>query len=154
MANTFRNDTFRSAKTLSYIAVGLLAVLIVLSFLFVLSSNLLLTYPDWILDLGEGESMPFVTVLIVMIALIHIPIFIASIVVFLIWEYRSFNNLSALEARNLEFSPGWAIGWWFVPFANLFKPFQAMRELWAESDPEYDEEVCVAFFQVVLAHRP
>ena len=28
---------------------------------------------------------------------------------FLMWLYRAFNNLSALKARNLEFSPGWAI---------------------------------------------
>jgi hypothetical protein len=62
------------------------------------------------------------------------------IVLFLIWEYRSFNNLSALKAKNLEFSPGWAVGWWFIPFANLVKPFQAVRELWNESDPDFDEE--------------
>ncbi len=140
MANTFRNDTFRSAKNVSYLSVGLLGGLIFFSFLFILSSILLLAYPDWIFDLGDEESMPFATVSIGMIALIHIPIFIASIVTFLVWEYRSFNNLSALKARNLEFSPGWVVGWWFVPFAALFKPFQAMRELWIESDPDYDEE--------------
>jgi Na+/proline symporter len=46
----------------------------------------------------------------------------------------------ALRARNLEFSPGWAVGWWFVPFANLVKPFQVMRELYNESDPDFEEE--------------
>ncbi|MGQ0542804.1 MAG: DUF4328 domain-containing protein [Blastocatellia bacterium] len=66
---------------------------------------------------------------------------IATIVVFLIWEHRSFSNLSSLKARNLEFSPGWAVGWWFIPFANLIKPYQAMKELWRESDPDYDENL-------------
>lgn len=31
-------------------------------------------------------------------------------------------------------SPGWAVGWYFVPFANLFKPLQAMKEIWLESN--------------------
>ena len=39
---------------------------------------------------------------------------------------------------GLEFTPGWAVGWFFVPIANLFKPFQAMRELWTASHGEAD----------------
>jgi hypothetical protein len=58
----------------------------------------------------------------------------------LIWEYRAFKNLPALKSNYTEFSPGWAVGWWFIPLANLIKPFQAVRELWNESDPEFDEE--------------
>jgi hypothetical protein len=37
--------------------------------------------------------------------------------------------------ERLRFTPGWAVGWWFVPFANLVKPFQTVRELWKASDP-------------------
>ena len=39
---------------------------------------------------------------------------------------------------GLRFTPGWAVGWWFVPFANLVKPFQTMRELWKASGGEED----------------
>jgi hypothetical protein len=40
------------------------------------------------------------------------------------------------ERRGLAFTPGWAVGWWFVPFANLVKPFQSIRELWKASSAD------------------
>ena len=42
-------------------------------------------------------------------------------------------NARALGARHLEFSPGMAIGWYFVPFLNLIKPYQAMKEIYQAS---------------------
>jgi hypothetical protein len=58
------------------------------------------------------------------------------IVALLVWRYRVQRNLrDALAVRSLEYSPGWAVGWWFVPIANLFKPKQAMNEAWLASDP-------------------
>lgn len=36
---------------------------------------------------------------------------------------------------TLTISPGAAVGWWFVPFANFVLPFQAMREIWRGSAP-------------------
>ena len=40
----------------------------------------------------------------------------------------------------MGFSPGWAVGWYFIPFANLWKPYQAMKEIWqASASPEHWE---------------
>lgn len=141
MANTFRNEDYQSPKTLGNIAIGLLGGLIVCSFLIVIFSLGLAMYPDSVLDAGDGETLPIAYGLIGIVALLHIPVYVGTIVFFLIWEHRAFNNLSALRANYLEFSPGWAVGWWFIPFANLVKPFQAMRELWVESDPESDPDL-------------
>jgi hypothetical protein len=54
---------------------------------------------------------------------------------FLLWTYRSYRHLSALSDRDLRFSPGWAVGWFFAPIMNLFRPYQVMKEIWEESDP-------------------
>ncbi len=36
----------------------------------------------------------------------------------------------------MRFTPGWAILWYFIPIANLWKPYQAMKEIWkASADP-------------------
>lgn len=51
-------------------------------------------------------------------------------VFFLRWIYRVNQNLHVLSERPLEFTPGWAVGWYFIPFANLYKPFQVMKEIW------------------------
>jgi hypothetical protein len=49
------------------------------------------------------------------------------------WIVLAHRNLDALGAQYLEFRPGWAVGWFFIPIANLWKPYQAMRSLWRSS---------------------
>lgn len=75
---------------------------------------------------------------LVAIYLGYTVVFLVSVVVVAMWIYRAHANLAEVGTEGLEFSPGWAIGWFFVPFANLFKPFQAMRELWTASHAEPD----------------
>lgn len=48
------------------------------------------------------------------------------------WTYRASANAHSFS-NEMTISPGWAVGWYFVPIANLFKPFQAMREIWLAS---------------------
>jgi heme/copper-type cytochrome/quinol oxidase subunit 2 len=57
-------------------------------------------------------------------------------IVWLVWQHRSQANLHAARVRELEYTPGWAVGWWLILFANLVKPFQTMRELWKASGGE------------------
>jgi len=140
VANTFRNDVYRSAKTISLITIGLFGSLVLCGISHILFSVVMIAFPDAQMDLGDGDQMHFGLAFIGLVAILEILLRIATIIFFLIWEYRAFSNLSALKARDLEFSPGWAVGWWFIPFANLVKPFQAVRELWNESDSDFDEE--------------
>lgn len=85
-----------------------------------------------IADLGTDVPDGISTI----VALIYVAFAIAylvSVVLVCMWLYRAQANLHAAGHEDLEFSPGWAVGWYFVPVANLFKPFQAMRELWNTS---------------------
>jgi hypothetical protein len=59
--------------------------------------------------------------------------YIATVVMFCVWTYRVNANIHALGAANLRFTPGWAVGWYFVPIANLWKPYQVMKEIWRAS---------------------
>jgi hypothetical protein len=59
---------------------------------------------------------------------------ISIVVAFLMWIYRAHRNLPALGATHLEFTLWGAVGWYFAPFANLFKPYQCMREIYNASD--------------------
>jgi len=65
-----------------------------------------------------------------------IAMLVVSIIVVGMWIYRAHANLRAARIEGLEFAPSWAVGWFFIPVANLFKPFQAMRELWNNSRNE------------------
>lgn len=49
--------------------------------------------------------------------------------VFLPWFYRAYLNLGRLGLRNLRYTPGWAIGSWFIPILNFFRPKQIANDL-------------------------
>ncbi|HWI64575.1 MAG TPA: DUF4328 domain-containing protein [Symbiobacteriaceae bacterium] len=66
---------------------------------------------------------------------IHIWLFLLTALAFLIWFPRAHKNLPVLGAVALEHSPGWAVGAFFVPIVNLYRPMQIMREIWKASDP-------------------
>jgi hypothetical protein len=55
-------------------------------------------------------------------------------VTFIAWMRRSYRNLRAVGAGQ-RFKPGWAVGGWFVPFLNLWRPKQLVNDIWRGSDP-------------------
>ena len=70
------------------------------------------------------------------VSIAQIAIFIATVVVFSRWIYVAHANKWSLGATGMRFTPGWAIGSFFVPIINLYMPYQAMKELWLVSaDP-------------------
>jgi hypothetical protein len=76
--------------------------------------------------------------ILVLIGLGETLLTIAIAVVFLVWLYRSYANLAALGVEGLSYSPGWAVGYFFIPILNLFRPYQVVQEIWKGSDPEYE----------------
>jgi hypothetical protein len=48
------------------------------------------------------------------------------------WIYRVSLNAHSM-ASDMKTTPGWGVGWFFVPIGNLWKPFQAVRETWQVS---------------------
>jgi hypothetical protein len=69
-------------------------------------------------------------------ARVSFPAFVVTAVVFLAWLYRAAENLRAFRSEPLDFTPGQAVRSFFIPFVNLVRPFQVMREVWQGSDPE------------------
>lgn len=54
-------------------------------------------------------------------------------VLFLMWKHRASKNLAALGVSNQRFSPRWAVTYYFIPILNLFRPYQAMEEIYLRS---------------------
>jgi len=61
-----------------------------------------------------------------------------GVVIFLIWVHRANKNLHAFKNPVLRFSPGWAVGWFFVPIMSLFRPYQVLNEISKASNPDID----------------
>jgi hypothetical protein len=67
------------------------------------------------------------------IGITQFAVYIVTGIVFLVWVYRANRNARALGAQDMRFTAGWSVGWFFVPIMSLWKPFQAMREIWQAS---------------------
>jgi hypothetical protein len=67
--------------------------------------------------------------------LIFVLLSLAIFVVFIIWLFRAAKNNEALGRVNPRFGPGWAIGSWFIPLANLVIPVLIVSDIWRGSDP-------------------
>lgn len=67
------------------------------------------------------------------VLLANLLLLIATYVVFGMWIYRAAANVDAAMVPGFRYTPGWAVGWHLVPIANLYKPFDAMRQIWNAS---------------------
>jgi len=130
---------YRPATLLVQWTVGLLYASIALSIAYaMLDLVIFLSYPDFY-DMNTtkpflpGEQMVGFAVIGIglLMFLVHIP----TVVMFCVWLFRMGKNARALGARHMNYSAGWAVGSFFIPILNLFRPFQAVREIEQASDP-------------------
>lgn len=64
--------------------------------------------------------------------LASIPAFLALLACFVLvgrWIYLT-NANAHLLSDDMTITPGWSIGWFFVPLANLVKPYEGVKETW------------------------
>ena len=105
----------------------------------------LLTIPSHVLDMyvppfSEDQEVAdnpagfLALALTGVLGLAAFSVYIATVVVFLMWLYRVSNNVAAFGGST-QHSSGWAVGSFFVPFMNLFVPYQAVRDIWKKSEP-------------------
>ena len=68
------------------------------------------------------------------IGIVQLLTFIVTAIVWLVWLSRAYANLGAVGTRTSRFTRGWAVGYWFVPFVNLVRPYQIILDLWLRSE--------------------
>lgn len=118
----------RLAILFSWIVIGLEALSLISS---ILQYGLLQSWLDGIPydeaaatanDLREGIVGIFVGVA-----------YIAWIVFFLMWFYRARANLQIRLAYPLSCKPGLAVGYFFIPILNFYRPYQVVKELYVDT---------------------
>ena len=60
---------------------------------------------------------------------------ILVLMVVLLWYYRATKNIHSFGAKEVT-SPIMAVVWWFIPIANLWKPYYIAQQIWKASRPE------------------
>jgi len=86
-----------------------------------------------LINLERAGEVTNLAGLYAMVILANSLLLIATYVVFGMWIYRAAANVVAAMVPGFDYTAGWAVGWYFVPLANLFKPFGAMRQIWNAS---------------------
>ena len=70
----------------------------------------------------------------------QLGLLVLSTIVFLRWFSAAYRNLVPLGAASRRFKPGWAIGAWFVPVLNLWRPKQIANDIWRASEVDAPPE--------------
>jgi hypothetical protein len=72
-----------------------------------------------------------------LIAGLTLVTYIACAITIGMFLHRANKNARALAGGEipLEYTPGWTVGWFFVPLLNLWKPYAAVSEMFTVSRP-------------------
>ena len=92
-------------------------------------------------SLDENVELTGASSLYAIVGLIDVVLALLTVVFFSMWIYRAAANIVAAGVSGFDFTPGWAVGWYFIPIANLFKPFAAMRQIWNASHGEQGDRL-------------
>ena len=95
---------------------------------------------DYFVDYTSGQIIPTSILLdplaieaLNFVTLAAIAIYLCALLAFMMWTFRAAHNLRALGALELKTSPGWTVGWYFIPILSLWKPYRAGIEIWHAS---------------------
>ena len=118
----------RALKILLWIQAGIIAVSGIFSFMQarLLSAFDSGTMPVWEFQAKAGPN----DLRVIAAAILLLLSYIACVVMWCVWTNRIQKNAWTLNARYMSTTPGWAVGWYFIPIAHLWKPYQAIREAW------------------------
>ncbi|MGB6219465.1 DUF4328 domain-containing protein [Haloferula sp.] len=126
---------FINTAGLSRVVVGLVLICAILEVIIAIVSGFELS----LLKSGgadaylEGETHSWLLLAIGGSAILWLILYLVTVVAFSKWIIRSSKNawLFAHQSgqRTMTITPGWAVGYFFIPIINLWKPYTAMREI-------------------------
>lgn len=61
---------------------------------------------------------------------IYIFIYIPSIIIFYVWQYRAAANAQYMGIPYIDQKPHWGFWNYIIPFWSLYKPYKFMKQLW------------------------
>ena len=98
-------------------------------------------YEPWALDAPLDKDPVFfrgaADVAVLSVGLLALLAYFTTVVLWAMWRVRANKNMRALRPDgHFTFTPGWTAGWFFVPIANLFKPYQAVKEMFVNSSTD------------------
>ena len=75
------------------------------------------------------------------IGLLQTLVYIPCFILFLIWLNRYSKNTHSMARKKLTYTPGWTVGYFFIPILSLFRPYQAVSELYRENNQNASQSI-------------
>lgn len=69
------------------------------------------------------------------VGMLQLLTYVPCVVLFLVWFARVDTAARLVGAVGFRHGHGWAVGSWFVPILNLFRPKQMVDDAWRATDP-------------------
>lgn len=129
MTGIVAGSTYRPARTLARVAGALVAAATLLYAI----DGLLSIYGVALLanlDSATESQLLAYDGVVALIAVVLSGLYIVAGVSVLAWVRRAVSNIPALTGGDAAHTPNMAVIWWFVPFANLVKPYEIVADVW------------------------
>jgi len=74
------------------------------------------------------------------VGVVQFSLLVLTAVLFILWFKRAYDHVEPLGG-NRRYGTGWAIGAWFVPILNLWRPKQIANDIWRAGDERGDSSI-------------
>lgn len=127
-------EKLRPNESRSRHVLALLWIILMLEMILLVSNYLQYDLLNTVINDGDYtfEELEANDLRVGLLGIIYLIAFLTSGFLFIRWFRRAYFNLH-VKVKFLNQSEGWAAGAWFVPFINLFRPYQIMKELFIET---------------------
>jgi Domain of unknown function (DUF4328) len=122
---------FRSPRLFADLATTFLVIIVVLNVVDIINSGIDLgAYGGRLGAVSESTHMLWTLARNTIVAVSWIFVaFPGSVVMSSLWLYRAYANLEPLGHPGRT-SPALALGWFFIPIANVWMPYRVVKEIW------------------------
>lgn len=122
------------------ISLGLTALAV--SVLVISDTTASYTVPGYVTGQFKLEGLGMILASLVGISSLAVAgLMISNVIAVTMWMYRANANIWAMGTMGVEYTPGWTAGYWFIPFVNLVRPYQAMKEIYQASAADSETAV-------------
>lgn len=88
----------------------------------------------------QGEAQQRAVARDRVIVVLKLLVLAGTAIVWLVWLHRAYQNLALVGTKRTRVSSAWAVAYWLVPFINVVRAYQVMKDLWLRSDSRNDRD--------------
>lgn len=114
----------KPTRNITLIAVAVTGILILVRLFFLFRLGSMMGSNDFVY-----ADFMWTANLVDQIEIISAALLLLSIIPFMMWVYRAYFNLDHVKQKGLNVTPGWAVGWFFIPFANLYYDVLVLNDI-------------------------